>query len=184
MVCVGFDYPFISIHALTKRATDVSKCQFLLSYISIHALTKRATDTAIQRRVADLISIHALTKRATYRVCGCSISSCHFNSRSHEESDSDGLYSVIHIINFNSRSHEESDDLRFSIIVYYFYFNSRSHEESDKIPPSRGELLTLFQFTLSRRERHLTKVSIKRVPYISIHALTKRATVYFSSFEP
>ena len=55
----------ISIHALVKRATDVSFNASYIERISIHALVKRATVFTKARYNIDNISIHALVKRAT-----------------------------------------------------------------------------------------------------------------------
>ena len=80
----------ISIHALTKRATNDTPDTRWNTKISIHALTKRATsfihapiplpldfnprsheesdkEEFINKYGSDIISIHALTKRATFR---------------------------------------------------------------------------------------------------------------------
>ena len=56
----------ISIHALVKRATDVSFNASYIERISIHALVKRATfETTVFDGQTFTISIHALVKRAT-----------------------------------------------------------------------------------------------------------------------
>ena len=123
--------------------------------ISIHALTKRAThlDECFYRNVN--ISIHALTKRAT-SVC---------------------LFCCLKFKNFNPRSHEESDSGLILFVYLHFYFNPRSHEESDLISLQKQHKDFIFQSTLSRRERPLPALIYDKKRVISIHALTKRATL-------
>ena len=58
--------PEISIHALTKSATDLDYYLKVSTEISIHALTKSATYKIIKPSKAQAISIHALTKSATF----------------------------------------------------------------------------------------------------------------------
>ena len=99
----------VSIHALTKSATDESNFLIGNGDVSIHALTKSATDTPIginvykkfqsthSRRVRHFlylsvsilghVSIHALTKSATQVVLSLSIRWRCFNPRTHEECD-------------------------------------------------------------------------------------------------
>ena len=60
---------------------------------------------------------------------------------------------------------------------YLFNFNPRSHEESDLYAyPLLYRHLSLFQSTLSRRERRCRYWTPRQISKISIHALTKRAT--------
>ena len=56
-------------------------------------------------------------------------------------------------------------------------FNPRSHEESDLSKFKRKERGIVFQSTLSRRERRAVSITICICSNISIHALTKRATI-------
>ena len=100
------------------------------------------------------ISIHALTKRATEEELLDSLRFCHFNPRSHEESDIMQLFlALIFQINFNPRSHEESDPQGNLSAFGIVDFNPRSHEESDKIVNPTCNRGHQFQSTLSRRER-------------------------------
>ena len=55
----------ISIHALTRSATNNSESYFLPVPISIHALTRSATKQPTKADLAKQISIHALTRSAT-----------------------------------------------------------------------------------------------------------------------
>ena len=129
------DVESISIHALTKRATNGELVVDVQRLISIHALTKRATITMFPSLIkGDIISIHALTKRATGSAGRVKWGGLYFNPRSHEESDC----------------------------------------RTSKPDISRGK----FQSTLSRRERHDEPVQVVDLTHISIHALTKRATLW------
>ena len=49
-----------------KRATCSGRCAFPILSISIHALVKRATEISVKGSVKLAISIHALVKRATF----------------------------------------------------------------------------------------------------------------------
>ncbi len=104
------DVESISIHALTKRATNGELVVDVQRLISIHALTKRATITMFPSLIkGDIISIHALTKRATGSAGRVKWGGLYFNPRSHEESDAMTLKGTEVINDFNPRSHEESD---------------------------------------------------------------------------
>ncbi len=58
-----------------------------LPIISIHTLTKRATEDMDEEIERAVISIHALTKRATGSAGRVKWGGLYFNPRSHEESD-------------------------------------------------------------------------------------------------
>ena len=65
---------FISIHALTRSATDRLHGAFEVYRISIHALTRSATVQVQNLPRNYLISIHALTRSATHlQFCKTSI---------------------------------------------------------------------------------------------------------------
>ena len=55
----------ISIHALTRSATDIEDCVMHSYGISIHALTRSATNVLRRDEYRCKISIHALTRSAT-----------------------------------------------------------------------------------------------------------------------
>ena len=147
----------ISIHALTRRATYRQSHSKPHPQISIHALTRRATRLSAVGCRLDHISIHALTRRATNRL--------YANSTNR--------------INFNSHSHEESDVFTLRLLSSASNFNSHSHEESDQSGLSFPPFPALFQFTLSRGERQISGLDGDMSDIISIHTLTRRATVYF-----
>ena len=56
----------VSIHALTRRATERAESQHVVLPVSIHALTRRATVATAQFSNKQNVSIHALTRRATF----------------------------------------------------------------------------------------------------------------------
>ena len=128
--------------------------------------------------------------------------SSYFNPRSHERSDATTLRQGIYRLNFNPRSHERSDTTRQDgrapaksfqstlpreerpvspiFDLQTSHFNPRSHERSDTpiaIPTTPAQ----FQSTLPREER-LSNVDFKSIPYISIHAPTRGATLLCSPF--
>ena len=78
---------------------------------------------------------------------------------------------------FNPRTHEECDNTFLSIGEPKCYFNPRTHEECDGI--GKGTLPThaKFQSTHSRGVRHLNLPHYKDWYIISIHALTRSATL-------
>ena len=123
-----------------------------------------------------------------------------FNPRSHERSDpckrylyqtdyvisihapTRGATLIIIILNlinkhFNPRSHERSDQCLFQFLCFLVDFNPRSHERSDGIKSMRNFLITKFQSTLPREERHCGVIDNWRLNKISIHAPTRGATI-------
>ena len=77
----------ISIHALTRSATNVSGNIVNAETISIHALTRSATNLEGTGVVVYKISIHALTRSATLINALSFHSYPYFNPRTHEECD-------------------------------------------------------------------------------------------------
>ena len=188
----------ISIHALTKRATRIHRkviCQLL---ISIHALTKRATSRLFSilnifsnfnprsHEESDVkffkfdnvklsISIHALTKRATINACNisdCFKISIHALTKRATKENHEHKYVCF---NFNPRSHEESDKTQQVKGFSYKNFNPRSHEESDQ---RLSFLLSKLKISIHALTKRATITAIPTIHFlvISIHALTKRAT--------
>ena len=102
-----------------------------------------------------------------------------FNPRSHEGSDHCCSFPLSSALDFNPRSHEGSDCTSSStpdisnisihaptkgatsqvtkIRNFYSNFNPRSHEGSDVLCHICMSLISEFQSTLPRRERHATK---------------------------
>ena len=77
----------ISIHALVKRATEVSEFDGQRGIISIHALVKRATYCLPTLPTLQAISIHALVKRATIKGEKSYVDDLYFNPRPRKEGD-------------------------------------------------------------------------------------------------
>ena len=126
----------VSIHALTRRATEFSTHIVCRIPVSIHALTRRATQSGHHRFLQYLVSIHALTRRATSMHTFSGLSS--------------GFQSTP------SRGGRPKDEGREPAKIS---FNPRPHAEGDKI-----EKVTHLYF------------------FVSIHALTRRATSSFLNF--
>ena len=101
-----------------------------------------------------------------------------FNPRSREGSDLKTVYHTLQKIYFNPRSREGSDPTQSSISAGHLHFNPRSREGSDFASglarkyisisihaPAKGatiarmatEIMSIFQSTLPRRERHFYK---------------------------
>ena len=78
---------FVSIHALTRRATRRCKFCYARKFVSIHALTRRATRRFPRAMARELVSIHALTRRATARLLKYLSPTRSFNPRPHAEGD-------------------------------------------------------------------------------------------------
>src|SRR5690625_119167 len=77
--------------------------------VSIHALTRSATERALNKAGAKNISIHALTRSATPTHNSLLLVHLHFNPRTHKECDGKRLAKVIRKTNFNPRTHKECD---------------------------------------------------------------------------
>ena len=123
--------------------------------VSIHALTKSATLSAIQEN--------------TNRLC--------FNPRTHEECDYDFLYSISRQVSFNPRTHEECDDMTFVAIRSTWLFQSTHSRRVRLRLLGRRFRECRFQSTHSRRVRLFPCIRHRCISVVSIHALTKSATV-------
>ena len=119
----------ISIHALTRRATERHRDSRNNRRISIHALTRRATFEMLKTIHDECISIHALTRRATIVLMGAPKEYPHFNPRPHEEGDCRLSAGVLDLRYFNPRPHEEGDHATIARYVFTVGFQST---------PSRG----------------------------------------------
>ena len=124
-----------------------------------------------------------------------------FNPRTHEECDRTGTGSSLDTTQFQS-THSRRVRRRKSIgqTNYYRSFNPRTHEECDVTPRVLCSLVWRFQSTHSRRVRQPVNRGVivqsgfnprtheecdlyellwsLRIILVSIHALTKSATVY------
>ena len=148
----------VSIHALTRRATTC-RCLFhCCSFVSIHALTRRATGQQNIRFAACGVSIHALTRRAT-------------NSR--------GRKPAARWVSIHALTRRATYKVQGQLVAELF-----------QSTPSRGgrpeisyNLLSRkrFQSTPSRGGRLNVTSHIVKVLNVSIHALTRRATLIDNS---
>ena len=77
----------VSIHALTRSATDQQQREILIISVSIHALTRSATFGDRFLSIGFYVSIHALTRSATEISKPYVQSKDSFNPRTHEECD-------------------------------------------------------------------------------------------------
>ena len=149
-----------------------------VSLISIHALTRRATIYPIRHKIITIISIHALTRRATIQAERIDKYFRYFNPRPHTEGDrrscsNRNVYCRFQstpshggrrkprnfcklLRDFNPRPHTEGDNNLFAVSQPLFNFNPRPHTEGD------SKNCKYFWYSL-----------------ISIHALTRRATILF-----
>ena len=143
----------LSTHDLTKRSTGKSRIldmkkqsfnsrpheevdeqssrQALTADLSTHDLTKRSTENIEREGKRGQLSTHDLTKRSTMGAAGSWRLRQPFNSRPHEEVDSDGLLRWTGDRTFNSRPHEEVDNVVKATWNIFGTFNSRPHEEVD-----------------------------------------------------
>ena len=123
--------------------------------VSIHAPTKGATDGDLMRSLNKTVSIHAPTKGAT-------------------EVESEWLewYKVSIHAPTKGATYSGSESVQ-----RMQSFNPRSHEGSDYFINQKKNFLHMFQSTLPRRERQVTRRTKKRGKTVSIHAPTKGATV-------
>ena len=123
----------ISIHALTKSATNVISNINKKTWISIHALTKSATELWAGYLRRKEISIHALTKSAT--LCQS------FRHKLHGIS--------IHALTKSATKITSKNPYDFSD------FNPRTHKECDNKPKFSKATKSKFQSTHSQRVRLL-----------------------------
>ncbi len=122
------------------------------------------------------VSIHALTRRAT----NLSVSSVHHDVMFQSTPSRGGRHTVMHsrltVISFNPRPHAEGDLsalLRLKVWPKFQSTPSRGGRQTAGV----GNLLPVgFQSTPSRGGRPLPLVRITKRDFVSIHALTRRAT--------
>ena len=79
--------------------------------------------------------------------------------------------------NFNPRSHEESDTIGYGFERIPIDFNPRSHEESDKDFFHKVVKIEKISIHALTKRATLADDYYKGLQPISIHALTKRATL-------
>ena len=143
----------LNFNSRPHEEVDLSMIAFDTSMqISTHDLTKRSTIIAIFSRHKRTISTHDLTKRSTWFHVSEELEYYYFNSRPHEEVDSNAVNVYRNTGHFNSRPHEEVEWHLRDFAPHITHFNSRPHEEVEK--NSRNlKAWGLFQLTTSRRGR-------------------------------
>ena len=105
----------------------------------------------------------------------------YFNPRSHERSDQCVTCHAHGFLYFNPRSHERSDGVVRQRRPEYSYFNPRSHERSDLF--SLRTSYSYFNFNPRSHERSDPCIqALKKHWHISIHAPTRGATLFISSY--
>ena len=147
-------YPFQSTHSQRVRRIFFMGNQKRL-HISIHALTKSATGLIQYFFTMNQISIHALTKSAT--------SATEFNFKM--------IFISIHALTKSATS------LNLESKIQQQNFNPRTHKECDLSQSYIDIVQSLFQSTHSQRVRLLIFRCKSFNSLISIHALTKSATL-------
>ena len=121
--------------------------------ISTHDLTRRSTEKRGELRKT--FTFQLTTSRGGRRGLPLLIEALsHFNSRPHEEVDTQLQYLREKLYYFNSRPHEEVDRMMSSQRERSKYFNSRPHEEVDWIERKGCASCRTFQLTTSRGGRH------------------------------
>ena len=165
--------------------------------VSIHALTRSATESAGQEPKRRTVSIHALTRSATFvsHVEGREVEG--FNPRTHEECDLWLIRSYQRRVSFNPRTHEECDKVKEGFVRRLILFQS-THSRGVRLTMSRSAaVFEAFQSTHSRGVRPLNArftsaqkcfnprtheecdyarlVRTQQIT-VSIHALTRSAT--------
>ena len=173
-------FPFQSTHSRGVRHLAHALTVTPLA-ISIHALTRSATNKQCEYRRVIFISIHALTRSATVILKQNAPEQRNFNPRTHEECDctTDSITSFMDY--FNPRTHEECDRISFLLHPNHPDFNPRTHEECDQKPRSFELIPHQFQSTHSRGVRLSSRSARQPDVRISIHALTRSATGYDKS---
>ena len=155
----------LSIHDLTRRSTERNQHAAEISKLSIHDLTRRSTRRTVKILRIKCLSIHDLTRRSTMSVASLSRMDMSFNSRPHEEVDSNFYIPLSIWKPFNSRPHEEVDYVEKYLVSLPSPFNSRPHEEVDATDNVPSSARCIFQFTTSRGGR--PRLYIRQSPLLS-----------------
>ena len=173
----------ISIHALTRSATEQGASRSIVDSISIHALTRSAT--AESGRLSQLEKAFQSThSRGVRRSISVRTAAQHpdFNPRTHEECDTASAivcfacWISIHAL---TRSATTQRKPKFTPATN---FNPRTHEECDRSPlPFRAHYIT-FQSTHSRGVRRFSPhACLTTVQFQSTHSRGVRPFAYFSA---
>ena len=167
----------ISTHDLTKRSTPPA---IPLIKPLIFQLTTSRRGRLSSACFSGSMSLFQLTtsRRGRRKYRHYILCNPNFNSRPHEEVDSDWNANTDFPYYFNSRPHEEVDNYSLMIQPLGQYFNSRPHEEVDDSRKCSCAFCGIFQLTTSRRGR-LIGAAVAVQLRISTHDLTKRSTKFY-----
>ena len=171
----------VSIHALTRRATKNTDVWRANIFVSIHALTRRATKNTDVWRANIFVSIHALTRRAT-RSMKPQTRLEKFQSTPSRGGRQYEAQEYREHVRFQSTPSRGGRPKHLLPWLKIFKFQST---------PSRGGRLSSgeyhflflkFQSTPSRGGRHNPQSPNQGKGFVSIHALTRRATTSSLAF--
>ncbi len=170
--------PIISIHALTRSATSqrCSCCGYIA--ISIHALTRSATPLIDAVGCCCGISIHALTRSATWHRCKQRQGTRNFNPRTHKECDLFALPLKPYVLLFQSTHSQGVRHFLLKKPCSTSLFQSTHSQGVRPIPVINGAIGWRFQSTHSQGVRQPTRPIVCPGLTISIHALTRSATLF------
>ena len=153
--------------------------------ISIHAPTRGATNSASAAVLLSLIFQSTLPREERPYWSPLIETLGIFQSTLPREERPDSLNLFFYVLSdFNPRSHERSDGFYVACLIFGADFNPRSHERSDCFRICNKAHSLLFQSTLPREERLITRCHrLSNLP-ISIHAPTRGATPITSTVPP
>ena len=149
--------------------------RIILPPVSIHALTRSATALSRKRR-----QLSRGFNPRTHEECDYFYLSNSIYGDKFQSTHSRGVRQCFscgrkHVSGFNPRTHEECDNLKFSI-RYYKGVSIHALTRSATTDNRNTMRVGLFQSTHSRGVRHQCNVFQEAVEVVSIHALTRSAT--------
>ena len=167
----------VSIHALTKSATFLSLQ--LVVFCSFNPRTHEECDLVGVRIVLQLCSFQSThSRRVRPRRRLIKKPRPGFNPRTHEECDAEPTGEMEYLVGVSIHALTKSATrCNKMATTAKKSFNPRTHEECDGPPLFRMRFLCRFQSTHSRRVRLSGKIRFVRFITVSIHALTKSATL-------
>ena len=169
----------ISIHASAREATHPVSSKLLFHLISIHASAREATRYGIIKWMEFYISIHASAREATCPHVRYGLHFLYFNPRLREGGDSVAFCKAASscVISIHA-SAREATSRTFSLRPISHDFNPRLREGGDRLP--LAILLESCHFNPRLREGgdSCMPFSCGSVPYISIHASAREATIF------
>ena len=195
-----------NIFQLTSSRRGWRSIMLFIWYTSIFQLTSSRRGWPAQQTLDQLLRQFQLTSSRRGWHDGRCVKSCcsYFNSHPHEEDDVFSSPQVSFYKHFNSHPHEKDDGSLAKSIFGAHYFNSHPHEEDDNRSNCAGsgtlrfqltstptgllmtiyysDVTSIFQLTSSRRGWRLFAWRNVTMTDISTHILTKRMTVFLSSW--